>query len=220
VPSGTSTCSNKKPRMLEDRSPQGLTDRLAPKVAGLRDGLQGMPPATIAARSRAVLEGDKLVVTMLFEAFEVDTETYAVSRPDGPDADSFVQALVLTYLHTADGTRPAGRWISFRELPDGGFYHQAFQGYAADRLVKHWGLDADGFGDACRALGGSVLDLGDAGYALSVLPRIDLGVVYWRGDDELPSRASVLFDANVSHYMVTDGLAILGSRLIDRILQS
>jgi hypothetical protein len=156
---------------------------------------------------------------MLFEPYTVDTDRYRVRQRSGPEASSFIQALVLTYLHTADGMAEAERWIGFRDLPDGAFYHQAFQAYAPDRLVRRWGLNLAGFRHACGALGGRHLDLGDSGFRLPVLPRIDLAAVYWLGDEDLPSQASILFDANATHYMVLDGLAILGSRLVDQILQ-
>jgi hypothetical protein len=129
-----------------------------------------------------------------------------------------LQSLILTYLHVADGTPLAGRWISFRELPNGGFYHQAFQGYAPNRLTKCWDFDIDGFMAACGALGGKRIDLGDASFVLPVLPRIEMAAVYWLGDEDFPSRASILFDAHAHHYMVTDGLAILGSQLVGKIL--
>ncbi len=209
--------------MLQDQPGPGADgksiDRLVPRLAGLRDALRWMPPDVIARRSRAVLKGKTLELDMLFEPYTIDTDSFVVGPPDGPEASSFTQALILTYLHTADGTPDAGRWIGFRELPDGAFYHQAFQGYAADRLARQWGLEPAGFAEACQALGGYSVDLGDVGYRLRVLPRVDLAVVYWLGDDNLPSRASILFDANAPHYMVTDGLAILGSRLVDKLLR-
>ena len=37
-------------------------------------------------------------------------------------------------------------------------------------------------------------------------------------DQGTTSSRTILFDANAHHYMVVDGLAILGSRLVDRIL--
>ena len=91
---------------------------------------------------------------------------------------------------------------------------------APDRLAKHWGLDLDGFVAACRTLKGTRLEIGDAGFSLPVLPRIDMAAIYWLGDEDFSSRASILFDANSHHYMFTDGLAILGSQLVSRILSS
>jgi hypothetical protein len=145
--------------MLQDRQ-VGLPadrwiDKLAPKVAHLREVLKEMRPEEVAWRSGATLRDDRLHLHMLFQPYEVDLASYVVSKPGGGDVASFTQSLVLTYLEMADGAPPADRWISFRELPNGGFYHRAFQGYAPDRLTKRWGLDIDGFVEACRAVGGT-----------------------------------------------------------------
>jgi hypothetical protein len=193
-------------------------DRLAPKVARMRETLRQIPPQELARRSGATLQGERLHLHMLFQPYKVDLASFVVSNPGGQELPSFFQSLILAYLETADGAPAAGRWISFRELPNGGFYHRAFQGYAPDRLTKRWGLDVEGFAVACRALRGMRLELGDAAFVLHVLPRVDMAAVYWLGDEDFPSRACILFDANAHHYMVTDGLAILGSQLVGKIL--
>jgi hypothetical protein len=64
------------------------------------------------------------------------------------------------------------------------------------------------------------LEIGDAGYAFTVLPRVHLGLVYWEGDEEFPSQAQVLFEDTAAHYLPTDGLAILGSQLVDKVLKA
>lgn len=193
-------------------------DNLASKIAQTRAALQKLPPEEVAWRSGATQRGDQLHLHMLFRPYEVDVPGFVVRWAGGGEVPSFFQSLILTYLQTADGTPLADRWISFRELPDGGFYHQAFQGYAPNRLSKRWALDAEGFAAACRALGGIKLDLGDAGFALRALPRIDMAAIYWLGDEDLASRASILFDAHAHHYMSTDGLAVLGNQLVSKIL--
>lgn len=193
-------------------------DKLAPKVAEIQEALKHFPPEDIAWRSGATLRDDQLYVTMLFQSYEIDSTTYNVRKSGGDEASSFIASLILTYLQMADGAPSADRWISFRELPNGAFYHQAFQGYAPDRLSKRWGLDSDGFAAACRRLGSTRLEIGDAGFVLPVMPRIDIAAIYWLGDEDFPSRSSILFDANAAHYMVTDGLAILGSQLVGKIL--
>jgi hypothetical protein len=72
----------------------------------------------------------------------------------------------------------------------------------------------------CRGLEGAPIEHGGAGFAFRVLPRVEIAAVYWPGDEELPSKASILFDATAHHYMVVDGLAILGSRLVGRLLDA
>jgi hypothetical protein len=142
-----------------------------------------------------------------------------VAYPAGSDqpCPGNLQGLFLYYLSHADGTPLAGRWLSFRELPGGGFYHRAFQGYTGNRLARHFGNDLEAFRQAARALDGFRLDLGDAAFSFDVLPRVRLAVIYWAGDDEFTPSAQVLFDASVSHYLPTDACAVLGSQLVDRL---
>jgi len=209
--------------MLHHHQPKHDPERLwvsqlDPKVTALRSELSRQPPDDIARRSGAVLDGRCLRLQMLFDEVAVDTTNYVVSLPDGGESSSLDQALVLTYLERDGGGPPAGRWVTFRDLPDGSFFNQAFQGSGPDRLAEHWKLDVAGFDAACRALGGSPLDMGGAGYHFALLPRIAAAAVYWPGDEDLASKASLLFDADAHLHMPIEGLAILGKRLVARIL--
>jgi hypothetical protein len=139
----------------------------------------------------------------------------------GKDCSIFDLSLFLFYLKTADGTSLADRWISFRELPGGAFYHQAFQGYSGDRLAQAIGEKPASFHRAAKAIGGwRLTSLAEHAYAFQALPRLRLAAVLWPGDEEFPSRASILFDAASSHYMTTDGMAILGSGLVSRLIKA
>lgn len=73
---------------------------------------------------------------------------------------------------------------------------------------------------AAEQLGGERVEGGDAMFAFWPLPRIVLAAQYWRGDDEFAPRANILFDASASHYLTTDGLAVLGSQLVSRLTKA
>ena len=128
--------------------------------------------------------------------------------------------MLIFYLQTADGAPMADRWISFRELPNGGFYHQAFQGYSGNRVAGAFGESPDLFDAAAKSLGGwRLTGLAEHAFAFQPLPRVRLAVVLWPGDEDFPTKVSVLFDASASHYMTTDGLALLGSGLTGRLIK-
>jgi hypothetical protein len=159
------------------------------------------------------------------EPYVIRPSDFAVQHAEtlAPPSD-FTQALLLTYLVTADGTRPTNGWITYRDLPDGMFYAQAFRGYAEVRLVRELGAGGiAAFRRGMEQLGGQPEAIGsgtgNAAYAVQVLPRIRLAAVYWLGDEDFPSQASVLFQETAPHYLSTDGLAVLGSHLVNRILQ-
>ena len=144
----------------------------------------------------------------------------AVYLPNEKPCSTFDSAMLLYYLHTADGSPMADRWIGFRELPDGAFYHQAFQGYSGNRVAQAFGDRPDAYHQAARALNGWPLPaLAEHAYTFSPLPRLRLAAVLWPGDEDFPAKASILFDAAASHFMTTDGLALLGSGLASRLIK-
>lgn len=182
-----------------------------PRIQATRAELRGRDPAELAAWSGAEQRSGELRLRLLDKEYRVPhPELVVYDMETGQPSREELQALLLDYLRRADGTPPSGEWLAFRELPDGQFYFRAFQGYSGDALVREIGDDLEGFRRAALALGGSSLELGDAAFAFQVLPHLWMAVVYWRGDDEFPPRASVLFDAAAGRYLPTDGLAILG----------
>jgi hypothetical protein len=146
----------------------------------------------------------------------------------GPDAGApgapahiAVAVLLLHYLLLADGAPPAGTWSAYRELPDGLFYAASFASRAEAPLTSAFagsaaGLDA--FRTAARAAGGDALTLGDASFRFVVLPRVEVAVLVWAGDDEEPGEARVLFDAGAGHYLPAEDLAGVGGQLAHRLL--
>jgi hypothetical protein len=192
--------------------------RLSTKVAQLRNELRNISIEELAALSGSDFQKGNLVLTCLFEVYEISVHDFTVQKQNGEGVHPLMESLILSYLRTADGAPVAGKWVNFRELPEGKMYHQAFQGYASDMLSKHWGNNIQGFITTCKTLGGQSVDYGDACFAMPLLPRIFVAPTCWVGDEEFPSRASILFDANAHHYMITGGLAVLGSKLVKRLL--
>jgi hypothetical protein len=138
----------------------------------------------------------------------------------GEPAHIAVAILLLHYLLFADGAPPADTWSAYRELPDGLFYAASFADRAEAPLTRAFagslaGLDA--FRAAARAAGGDALTLGDASFRFVALPRVDVAVLVWAGDDEEPGEARVLFDANAGHYLPAEDLAGLGGQLAHRL---
>jgi hypothetical protein len=192
---------------------------MLPQVEALRAAIRQEAPGPLAARSGAAFSEDGRLHISYWGRRAVMTwpSLDPCWEADGKPCPVFDAAMLLYYLRSADGAPLADRWIGFRELPDGSFYHMAYQRYSGDRLARAFDSDTDRFHLAAHALGGCPLSaLGDA-YAFDPLPRIRLAAVLWPGDDELPARGAVLFDASASHYMTTDGLALLGGGLAGRL---
>jgi hypothetical protein len=185
----------------------------------LRDRLRREPPARVALRAQAGLNGSTVELDFWGERVSVDWPELLPQLADGRPTSTFDTAMLLYYLSQADGEIPTGLWISFRDLPGGGSYHQAFQGYSGDRICRAFEADPDALGRSAAVFGGWPLpEIAATAYAFQPLPLIRLAVVLWQGDEEIPSRANVLFDEMASHHLPTDGLALLGAGLAGRLL--
>jgi hypothetical protein len=196
-------------------------ESFGPVLAELRDALRRSQPEQVAHLSGAEwdAQASELRLAWLGTCYRIPwPELVTYPAGGGDPCPVNVQGLFLYYLATADGCPSANTWVAFRDLPDGWLYHQAFQGYTGHVLVQALGNEISPLEEAARALGGEVLAVSDCGHAFQVLPRVRLAVVYWQGDEEFEPRAQVLFDAAAGHYLPIDGLALLGSDLVRRLL--
>jgi hypothetical protein len=186
----------------------------------LRTSLRLESPMQLANRCGAEVVTAGLRLAYWQDEVTVGWPDLVPLRPDRTELSTFDCAMLLYYLSKADGQSPTGRWIGFRELPEGAFYHQAFQAYSGDRICRAFEAAPETLEACATAIGGwPVSDLADHAFAFQPLPLIRLATVLWLGDDEVPSRAAVLFDEAASHHHPTDGLALLGSGLTRRLLR-
>lgn len=209
--------------------PYGLPrkDSLLARLAELRLSLQSAAPNKLAKRSGARFnrqddrQGEFLIdfwgQPVLIDYPDFEAHAGHSRAPLAP----FLQAMLLYYLATCDGTPTAGEWISFSELPDGRFYNHAFQGYTGRKLAAVFKNDLSAFQRASEKISGrKMFSIGDSAYLFRVLPQVPLLVVAWLGDEEMPPAYQILFDANVSHHLPTDACAILGNMLTERLIRS
>jgi hypothetical protein len=195
-------------------------DRLATVITGAREQMAQIAPARLARCAGCTRDADgALRIAFLWHTYAIDPADGSIRQADtGTAPTEFLQALILTYLITADGTAPSGHWIAYHDLPDGMFYAQAFRGYAENRLARELQGGLEAFRASAERLDGEPIAIGDAGYAFQALPRVRLAAVYWLGDEDFSSRTSILFEDTAPHYMSTDGLAVLGSHLVNALL--
>ncbi len=207
-------------------NPEQNIPLLARRVDELRMQLSQVDPTSLAQKAGAIYQPQspqygELLMHLWGEEIGISFPDFFMRfKPEDKTPNIAQQALILYYLHTADGTPSYNRWISFAELPDGRFYHRAFQGYTGQELKRTFKDDKDAFIQAARQIEGGEVALGDAAFTFRALPRVNLLVVMWLGDEEMPSNYQILFDASVSHYLPTDACAIAGSMLTRRLIKA
>lgn len=190
------------------------------EIKKMQGKLKNISTERLIENSGVIKKNRQLFIDVFFQQYEIDPDNFVIIDTAGAPLYVMLQSIILTYLTIADGILPSGNLISFRELPDGSNYCHAFQGYAPDRLSRYFKEDIQRLNQVCLKMGGSPIDLADLSFEFDVFPRIKIVIAYFLGEDSFPSRASLLFDSNVDHYMVTAGMASIGYHLVDIIINN
>ena len=190
------------------------------RIRELQAALQGTDLADLASRTGAEYQKStgEVTIPLFGKRFIITPELLVQEIKSGEEAGLNTQALLLYHLTCSDGAPVTGRWISFRELPDGSFYHQAFQSYTGHELAKAFGDDVPGLKRAAVTLEGRPEAMGELSFSFQALPRVPIAFIYWLGDEDVPASARILFDASAGHHLPTDACALLGSTLTRRLI--
>ncbi|HWQ79308.1 MAG TPA: DUF3786 domain-containing protein [Anaerovoracaceae bacterium] len=187
-------------------------------------------PETVCQNSKAVYENGTKTYRIPYFGRQyriscADGEVSFQGDSDEPEKDptelpTTEKVLILHYLIHAQPKPLTGRTISFKEVPNGGsIYYPTFKKRAIDPLVKTFSEDFPGFAEAAAALGGSAEKLGDAGMTIHAFPFVPLTYVVWKGDDEIASSGTILFDSSVFHFLPVEDIIVAASfgvyKLID-----
>jgi hypothetical protein len=100
--------------------------------------------------------------------------------------------------------------VSFRQLPGGHAYYNAFLRRTVNSIQKIFGSKPERLVEAAKLLGGSKTEYGDYSVKIYSLPLVPITVVLWAGNQEFEASASMLFDSSVSNYLSTEQAAMLG----------
>jgi len=128
------------------------------------------------------------------------------------------QILIMHYLVNTTGEPLSGRDIDFRSVPEGGFYWSAFVSRAKKPLLETFGHDPELYLQVAAALGGTIGAQGDASATFLAFPLVPVTHVLWRGDEEFPPDANILFDETISRHLSTEDIAALAGSSVYRLM--
>jgi hypothetical protein len=199
-----------------------IDDYKAAKALAVAD-LRKSDPLEVANRSRSQYfvegGGEGLVVPYFGQGRRITWPEITVASLDSTGEISLPeQVLILHYLVTTGGEPVKGECIDFRQVPGGGFYWTAFVSRAKKPLLETFGADPDLYLRVAVQLGGMPQDLGDAAAQFQAFPLIPITHVLWRGDEEFPPDASILFDETIPRHLPTEDIAALSGVSVYRLM--
>jgi hypothetical protein len=179
---------------------------------GWKDLLQ-LDPLEVCSRSLATYDRESRkytlrVLTVDYDVILGDRAVMPIGKTDAGITDLGLEfrIMVLDYLANCKEISLSGRLVSGAQLKAGEFFFRGTHGLELDALVKAFGNKPEQFKNTGLLLGGKSLELGDASFQLSVLPRVPIVYVLWAADEEFSARLSVLFDSTADSHMHLDTL--------------
>jgi hypothetical protein len=184
-----------------------------------REKLAGLDPAAVAGRSGAALAGDHLELVYLGAPLDVRIRDWTVLHPDGTEQNPYEQVLVLHYLSGTDPVPPPGDPVTFGEVPSGEFYSSAFDRRARVPLLGRFGTRPERVLACAAPLGGRPVDHGDLAVCVPAFPRVELILVFWKGDEEFPPDLKILLSSSIASFLSTEDIAHLAGLTASRIIK-
>jgi len=178
-------------------------------------------PGRIADKSASRLVGRSIMVPHLGREIVVNLDNHRfIVKETGEEAPIWLAILTLHYLNNADGRQPVGRLKHFREFKDGHFYEPAFNRRTKDILVSVFGNDPSPMIRGGQKLNGKILDTGDASVELTYFPCLPITCILWKGDEEFPPEATVLFDETADLFFSAEDMAVAGQMAVLELLKA
>lgn len=184
------------------------------------ESFQRKAPGRIAVKAGARYEDRCVIVPHLDRELVIDLKSQKFHvKETGEEAPIWLAILTLHYLNNADGRPPTGKLKHFREFKDGHFYEPAFNRRTKEILVSVFGNDPAAMIAAGERLKGEILDTGDAAVRLNYFPYLPITCILWKGDEEFPPEASVLFDESADLYFSAEDMAVAGQMAVLELLK-
>jgi hypothetical protein len=134
-----------------------------------------------------------------------------------PRLHPYFDLFLVHYLLRANGAEPAERWISEKDIPGGATFFRGPHTIPTELIMTRFQNDIERFNTRCEQLQGVPLILADAAWRFAITPRVPVAVLYWRGDEEFPAEAKILFDAAIGSCMAADVVYALATGICDRL---
>lgn len=178
-------------------------------------------PGRLAANAGAMLSNRSVALPHLDReiVLDIDSRQFSV-QPSGEQAPIWLAILAIHYINNAQGAQPTGKLKHFREFKDGTFYEPAFNRRTKEILITVFGQDPTPMKAAAEKLRGKLVDSGDVAVELPYFPYLPITCIVWRGDEEFPPEATVLFDETAHIFFSAEDMAVAGQMAVLELLKA
>jgi len=185
------------------------------------DQLSALDPVEVCTRAQCSYDGTDRAYTVA--VWGQDYRVYPHLMQVAPAVvgskrlHPYFDLFIVHYLLGAQAIEPAGQWISEKDIPGGATFFRGPHAIPTESLSGRFGNDLSAFKSRCEQLQGLPLDLADAACVFTIAPRIPVAVLYWRGDEEFPAEARLLFDRTIARHLAADIVFAVAVGICERL---
>ncbi len=178
-------------------------------------------PIAVAEKARVIFQRESLIVPHLNRTIVLDLGAQRFSIVEtGEEVQMWLAILTIHYLNNSPGVEPTGNLKHFREFREGRFYEAAFNRSTRNTLIDVFGNDPFPMLGAGEKLKGKVVKNGDAAVELPYFPCLPITCVLWKGDEEFPPEATVLFDETAEKCFSAEDMAVAGQMAVLELVKA
>ncbi len=115
--------------------------------------------------------------------------------------DEFFIVFITHYLLNAQKTEIENKWISEKDILGGPIFFRGMHTLPTHYITDKFGNDFQDFKKKCQQLQGRSIDMADASYRFTIMPRIPVLVQFWEKDDDFEAECKMLFDKSISKHL-------------------
>jgi hypothetical protein len=166
------------------------------------------------------IDDDSILIQYLNHPYQVAISTGEVSLKDKEeDVPIKDRILILHYLTQARGTPFKNKLITYGQIEGGKFYVPTFIKRNIDPLLKSFSHRPELLLELAQRIGGAKATYGDVSVSIDAFPRVRIFFILWKGDDEVPSNGTILFDGNIPHYLTSEDVCVLTETLVWKLVR-
>lgn len=166
------------------------------------------------------IDDDTILIQYLNRPYQVALSTGEVSLKEKEENVPIKdQILILHYLTQAKGTPFTNKVITYGQIEGGKFYIPVFIKRNIDPLLKSFSHEPDLLLEVAQRMGGARAAYGDISVSIDAFPRVRIFFILWKGDDEVPSNGTILFDGNIPHYLTSEDVCVLTETLVWKLVR-
>ena len=161
------------------------------------------------------------IISLLADKYEVKVNERAVLlESSGALAEQMEAVLILHYMigFLKHGFSPTGKWISFKETDGGKIFWPAFHKSTIKPLIEIFQRDPDGLvRNLIEQFEGRIVEGGNVAVEVVTFPEVFIRMIFWKGDEDLPGDATMLFDRELMDVYSTEDIAVLMTLIVQRL---